>query len=197
MKDAVKEKKASSGAYYVRIIGTLFVITAIVAVLLAGVNALTKGPIADHAEKTKADAIAKVMEGADNFETLDIPAGLDEDMKKDIQEILLAKKGDEVLGYCVQTATQGNDGLIGLMIGIDESGTVKRVSILSQKETMYVNKHGELIERFTGKSGSVALSQDGGDIQAISGATISSRAITKGVNSALAAVADHVEGGGK
>lgn len=194
MKDAVKEKKASSGAYYVRIIGTLFVITAIVAVLLAGVNALTKGPIAEHAEKTKAEAIAKVMEGADSFETLDIPAGLE----ADVQEVLLAKQGDEVLGYCVQTATQGNDGLISLMIGIDPSGTVKRVSILSQKETMYVNKHGELIERFNGKSGSVALSQDGGDIQAISGATISSRAITKGVNSALAAVADYVaEGGGQ
>ncbi len=190
--NAVKEKKASPGAYYVRIIGTLFVITAIVAVLLAGVNALTKGPIADHAEKTKAEAIAKVMEGADNFETLEVPAGME-----DVQEVLLAKKGDEVLGYCVQTATQGNDGLIGLMIGIDESGAVKRVSILSQKETMYVNKHGELIERFPGKSGSVALSQDGGDIQAISGATISSRAITKGVNSALAAVASYVEGGAK
>lgn len=194
MKDAVKEKKASSGAYYVRIIGTLFVITAIVAVLLAGVNALTKGPIAEHAEKTKAEAIAKVMEGADSFETLDIPAGLE----ADVQEVLLAKQGNEVLGYCVQTATQGNDGLISLMIGIDPSGAVKRVSILSQKETMYVNKHGELIERFNGKSGSVALSQDGGDIQAISGATISSRAITKGVNSALAAVADYVaEGGGQ
>lgn len=193
MKDAVKEKKASSGAYYARIIGTLFVITAIVAVLLAGVNALTKGPIADHAEKTKADAIATVMEGADSFETLDVPAGLEED----VQEVLLAKQGDAVLGYCVQTATQGNDGLIGLMIGIDPSGAVQRVSILSQKETMYVNKHGELIERFNGKSGSVALSQDGGDIQAISGATISSRAITKGVNSALAAVAPYVEGGAK
>ncbi len=190
--NAVKEKKASPGAYYVRIIGTLFIITAIVAVLLAGVNALTKGPIAAHAEKTKADAIAKVMEGADSFETLDVPAGLE-----DVQEVLLAKKGDEVLGYCVQTATQGNDGLIQLMIGIDQSGAVKRVSILSQKETMYVNKHGELIERFPGKSGSVALSQDGGDIQAISGATISSRAITKGVNSALEAVAGYVEGGGK
>ncbi len=190
--NAVKEKKAGSGAYYARIIGTLFVITAIVAVLLAGVNALTKGPIADHAEKAKADAIAKVMEGADSFEALDVPAGLEED----VQEVLLAKQGDAVLGYCVQTATQGNDGLIQLMIGIDQSGAVKRVSILSQKETMYVDKHGELIERFPGKSGSVALSQDGGDIQAISGATISSRAITKGVNSALAAVSSYVEGGG-
>ncbi len=190
--NAVKEKKGGSGAYYARIIGTLFIITAIVAVLLAGVNALTRGPIADHAEKAKADAIATVMAGADSSEPLDVPAGLE-----DVQEVLLAKQGDEVLGYCVQTATQGNDGLIGLMIGIDPSGAVQRVSILSQKETMYVNKHGELIERFNGKSGSVALSQDGGDIQAISGATISSRAITKGVNSALAAVAGYVEGGAK
>lgn len=190
MKETVKEKKASPGAYYLRIIGTLFVITAVVAVLLAGVNALTRGPIARHADQTKADAIAQVMEGADDFETLDVPAELG-----DVQEVLLAKRNGQALGYCVQTSTNGNDGAIRLMVGIDSTGAVTRVSILSQKETMYVNKHGELIAQFPGKSGSVALSQDGGDVNAISGATISSRAITKGVNSALAAVQSYLKGG--
>lgn len=186
-------KKASSSAYYIRIIGTLFAITAIVAVLLAGVNAVTKGPIAHHAEETKAQAIAQVMPGADGFETLATPQG---EGMENVTEILLAKKGDETLGYCVQTSTNGNDGAIALMVGVDQSGAVTSVSILSQKETMYVNKHGELIARFPGKSGSVALSQDGGDIVAISGATITSRAVTRGVDSALQAANFYLEKGG-
>ena len=133
------------------------------------------------------------MPGVDGYDVLPIPAF---DNAKDIKEILLAKnEAGESLGYCVQTGTNGNDGEIQLMVGITLDGAVTKVSILSQKETMYVNKHGELIARFDGKSGSVALAQDGGDIDAISGATISSRAITKGVNSALAAVQTTTEGG--
>ncbi len=190
MAETKTEKKASSSAYYIRIIGTLFAITAIVAVLLAGVNALTEGPIARHAEETKAQAIAQVMPGADGFETLATPDGMD-----DVVEVLLAQKGGQDMGYCVQTSTNGNDGAIELMVGIDQSGAVTSVSILSQKETMYTNKHGELIANFPGKSGSVALTQDGGSINAISGATITSRAVTKGVNSALAAANFYLEGG--
>lgn len=190
MDETKTAKKSSDLPYYIRIIGTLFVITAIVAVLLAGVYAVTKEPIARHADGTKSQAIAQVMPGADGFETLAVPQGMD-----DVTEVLLAQKGDQALGYCVQTSTNGNDGPIELMVGIDQTGAVTSVSILSQKETMGVDKHGELIARFPGKSGSVALSQDGGDITAISGATITSRAVTRGVNSALAAANFYLEGG--
>lgn len=190
MEDAVKSKKSPLNNYYVRIIGTLLVITAVVALLLALVNMLTAPTIEKLAGEKKAAAMGEVMEGTDSFETLDIPEGM-----KDVQDILLAKRGDEVLGYCVQTGTNGNDGEIQLMVGVTTSGEVTRVSILQQSETMYTNKHGELIAQFGGKSGSVALSVDGGNISAISGATITSRAVTKGVNSALAAVNVYLEGG--
>ena len=184
-------KKASGATYYVRIIGTLFVIAAAVAVLLALVNLVTRDTIAEHAAEKKAKAMSEVMVGVTDYEPLAVPEGM-----KDVKEILLAKNDAGAdLGYCVQTGTNGNDGEIQLMVGITLDGAVTKVSILSQKETMYVNKHGELIARFDGKSGSVALTQDGGDINAISGATISSRAITKGVNSALQAVQATTEGG--
>ena len=192
MEAAVQNKKSPLNNYYVRIIGTLFLIAAVVAVLLALVNMVTKDTIAQHAEEKKTSAIAEVMPGTTNYEPLAIP---DFENAKDVKEILLAKKGDQVLGYCVQTGTNGNDGEIQLMIGIDLDGAVTKVSILSQKETMYTNKHGELIARYAGASGSVALVVDGGDIAAISGATITSRAVTKGVNSALTAVNTIMEGG--
>lgn len=190
MADAVKSKKSPLDNYYVRIIGTLLVITAVVAVLLAFVNMLTAPVIAQRADGKKSEAMSQVMEGTDNFTALDVPEGM-----KDVKEIVLAKKGEEVLGYCVQTGTMGNDGEILLMVGITPDGAVTSVSILDQSETMYTDKHGELIAQFPGKSDSVALSVDGGDISAISGATISSRAITKGVDSALAAAKVYMEGG--
>lgn len=190
MADAVKSKKCPLDNYYVRIIGTLLVITAVVGVLLALVNMLTAPTIAKLADSKKAEAMSQVMEGVDSFDTLDVPEGM-----KDVKEIVRAKKGDEVLGYCVQTGTNGNDGEIQLMVGITPDGAVTSVAVLAQSETMYTDKHGELVAQFAGKSGSVALSQDGGDISAISGATISSRAITKGVDSALAAAKVYMEGG--
>lgn len=190
MADAVKSKKSPLDNYYVRIIGTLLVITAVVGVLLALVNMLTAPTIAKLADSKKAEAMSQVMEGVDSFDTLDVPEGM-----KDVKEIVRAKKGDEVLGYCVQTGTNGNDGEIQLMVGITPDGAVTSVTVLAQSETMYTDKHGELVAQFAGKSGSVALSQDGGDISAISGATISSRAITKGVDSALAAAKVYMEGG--
>lgn len=190
MADAVKSKKSPLDNYYVRIIGTLLVITAVVGVLLALVNMLTAPTIAKLADSKKAEAMSQVMEGVDSFDTLDVPEGM-----KDVKEIVRAKKGDEVLGYCVQTGTNGNDGEIQLMVGITPDGAVTSVAVLAQSETMYTDKHGELVAQFAGKSGSVALSQDGGDISAISGATISSRAITKGVDSALAAAKVYMEGG--
>lgn len=190
MADAVKSKKSPLDNYYVRIVGTLLVITAVVAVLLALVNMLTAPVIAQRAGGKKAEAMSQVMAGTDSFDPLDVPEGM-----KDVKEIVRAKKGEEVLGYCVQTGTMGNDGEIQLMVGITTDGTVTSVAILDQSETMYTDKHGELVAQFTGKSGSVALSQDGGDISAISGATISSRAITKGVDSALAAAKVYMEGG--
>ena len=193
MEAAVQNKKSPLDNYYVRIIGTLLVIAAAVAVLLALVNMVTKDTIAQHAAEKKAAAMEVVMPGVEDYDVLPIP---EFENAKDIKEILLAKTAaGEMLGYCVQTGTNGNDGEIQLMVGITPDGEVTKVSILSQKETMYTNKHGELIEQFAGMADSVALKVDGGEVNAISGATITSRAVTKGVNSALKAVQATMEGG--
>ena len=187
-------KKASPANYYIRIIGTLFAIAAVVGVLLALVNLLTKDTIAQNKAEKTAKAMTEVMPGVESYDELELPE--DFENAKDVTSLLLAKNAaGDILGYCVQTSTNGNDGAIELMVGVDTDGAVTKVSIISQKETMYTNKHGELIERYEGKSGEVKLTNDGGDISAISGATITSRAVTKGVNSALLAVQAAMEGG--
>ena len=86
---------------------------------------------------------------------------------------------------------------IDMMVGIDLSGTVTGISVISHTEPPGLgavaaaqNAKGEAFRgQFVGKSGSVAVSKDGGELDAITGATITSRAICVGVNAALACVA--------
>ncbi len=183
------EKKRSSGAYYARIVGTLAAITTIVAVLLALVNLITAPTIARLAAEKKARAMEEVMPGC---------AFTPETPPQDVDGILdfqLAKAGEETKGYCVQVETNGFGGAMQLMVGVDAEGQVTGVTILSHGETLNTDKHGELLARYPGSSGQVQLAKDGGDIEAISGATVTSRAVTRGVNSALAAVQAYTEGG--
>lgn len=190
MDEAVKAKKPSQATYYVRIIGTLFLITAVVSILLALVNMVTKPTIDKLAAEKKRQAMELVMPDAQFTPLETLPEGAE-----GVLEMQLAKNGDAVLGYCVQVETNGFGGALELMVGVDVSGSVTGVSILSHSETLNTDKHGELIAQYPGSSGEVALSKDGGQIAAISGATVTSRAVTKGVNNALAAAAAAMEGG--
>jgi electron transport complex protein RnfG len=87
-----------------------------------------------------------------------------------------------------------------MMVGIDKTGNVIGISIISHAETPSLgavaaedNAAGEAFRsQFAGLSGTLAVSKDGGTVDAISGATITSRAVVEGVNAALQCVAREV-----
>lgn len=190
MDEAVKGKKPSQAAYYIRIIGTLFLITAVVAILLSLVNMVTKPTIDRLAEEKKAAAMSQVMP-AEEYAGVELPEGLD-----GVLDLQSASRNGVLLGYCVQVQTNGFGGALELMVGVTQEGNVTGVSILSHAETLNTDKHGELIAQYPGSSGQVAITKDGGQINAISGATVTSRAVTRGVNLALDAVRTvNVQGG--
>lgn len=189
MSESVKEKKPSQAVYYIRIIGTLFVITTVVALLLALVNRFTKPTIDRRAAEKKAAAMEQVMPDAEFAPVAQLP------QVDGILEMQEAKSGQDVKGYCVQVETNGFGGAMELMVGVDKNGVVTGVTILSHAETLNTDKHGQLIERYVGSAGEVAIAKDGGTIEAISGATVTSRAVTRGVNSALTAVQAYTQGG--
>lgn len=174
----------STVLYVLRITAILFVIAAIVAAALAGVNQITK-PIIEqkNAEKTLA-AISAVLTGGGES----IP------FSDETGTVKAVYKGEN--GYAVQVAPQGFNGTIDLMVGIDLHGAVTRISVISQSETAGLGavcaaetSAGEAFRaQFVGASGSVAVTKDGGEIDAITGATITSRAVTNGVNAALECV---------
>ena len=172
---------------------TLFIITAAMALLLAVVNGITAERIAlSKEEKTKAALSAVMPEGAvleDQLSTFPDETGL----------VTAAYKTSN--GYVFQVAPGGYGGEITMMVGVDSNLTVSGVEIISHSETPALGENaakgatGEAFRgQFVGQSGSLAVAKDGGRIEALTGATVTSRAVTKGVSAALACAAE-LEGG--
>ena len=177
-------KTESNVMYIIRLAATLLVITSLVAAALAGVNSITAPAIAKlTAEKTQAAIEAVLPGGGEEIEFA--PADL----------VSKVYKGES--GYAIEVTPGGFDNTITMMVGVDTEGKVLGISIVSHTETAGLGavaaaqtSAGEAFRgQFVGQSGSVGVTKDGGTLDAITGATITSRAICVGVNAALACVA--------
>lgn len=176
----------------------LFTITIIAGFLLGFVYDVTKEPIAKQQQITKDNACRAVFAEADSFDEYEIfadgPTAISFD-GGEIDEILTAKSSDgEVLGYILTvTEHEGYGGDITFMIGIQNDGTVNGISFTSISETAGLGmkaKNPEFKDQFNGKkvesfvfTKSKATAEN--EIDAISAATITTTAVTKGVNGAL------------
>ena len=158
----------------------LLVICLVVAAVVSLVNEVTKKRYAELQEQEKANAMAAIF-GAETLTYTDLGNG-----------VYALKQGDEPLGYCVESTTAGFGGDMTLMVGFNSDLAVVGVQILSHSETpglgARVNDAGYL-SQYGGKTGDLAL---GEDIDAISGATISSKAVLAGVNEAQKSLRLHV-----
>lgn len=178
------QKHPSTFFYIARITLILLAITAVVAAALAYVNSVTK-PIIDrlNAQKTQ-QAIASVL-----------PGGGDEIDFPETPGVKNVYRGED--GYAVLVAPQGFNAEIELMVGIDTEGNVTRICVISQSETAGLGavcaaptSAGEAFRaQFAGCEGTLAVKKDGGEIDAITGATVTSRAVVSGVNAALSCIA--------
>lgn len=91
-------------------------------------------------------------------------------------------------GYVVEVTPQASAGTIDMVVGVGADGTVTGVSIIDMSETSGLGANASkesFRSQYVGKSGELAVSKDGGEIDALTGATITSRAVTRGVNCAL------------
>ena len=177
-------KTESTVMYVLRLALTLLIITAVVAAVLAGVNSITAPAIAAlKAQKTQ-EAIELVLPGGGD--EIDFPA-----------TNLVSKVYASDTGYAVEVTPGGFDNTITMMVGVDTEGKVLGISIIKHTETAGLGAvaaagtpAGESFRgQFVGASGSVSVTKDGGTMDAITGATITSRAICVGVNAALDCVA--------
>ena len=179
-------KTESTVKFVLRLALTLLAITSVVAVALAGVNMITAPAIAELNAKNTQAAIETVLPGGGE-EVTDFPA-VD----------LVSKVYASETGYAVQVTPSGFDNTITMMVGVDKAGNVLGIDVISHTETAGLGAVADagtpagiaFREQFIGASGSVSVTKDGGQMDAITGATITSRAICDGVNAALACVAN-------
>ncbi len=183
----------------------LFVITLISGLLLGVVNEVTKEPIAIQQAKRKNEACKEVFQDADNFETLELSmAEAEENAVATINEVSKAVTEDgTVLGYVLDITThEGYNGDIQFTMGIRMDGTVNGISLLSIAETPGLGMKAEdvLKPQFAEKNvGQFMYTKTGAtmaeEIDAISGATITTNALVNGVNTGLNCFKNELGGG--
>ena len=186
-------KKENNVMYILRLTFTLLLITSVVAAALAGVNAITKDKIAAlQLEKTQ-KAMEEVLPGYGEYQTHEFTDGTG--LVKAVY-VPYSHDGGIIQGipaYVVEVEPAGFGDKIVMMVGIKD-GAVSGVSIVSHAETAGLGaiaadkteKGISFRNQFAGVSEAVKVNKDGGTIDAITGATITSRAVTEGVNAALA-----------
>ncbi len=176
---------------------SLSLICLTVAVLLAQVNKMTAKPIADAKAMKLQNAISEVVPEFDNDPTAE--AFTMPDGQGDSLLVYPAKKGDQIVGYALNSfSNNGFSGNIQIMVGFDMEHKIVNYSVLQHAETPGLgSKMSEwfrdaakpsqsVIGRDLSK-GALAVSKDGGDVDAITASTITSRAFLEAVNRAYAA----------
>ncbi|MCH3982643.1 MAG: RnfABCDGE type electron transport complex subunit G [Prevotella sp.] len=161
--------------------------------LLAYVNHVTEGPIALQSEKTLADGIKTVMGGGNLRVTANDTVKQDMGGKTYLFVVHKTSQGGKEIGAAVESTTQGFGGDLKVLVGFDHQGTILGYTILSSSETPGLGaKAGQWFQKdgkgnIIGKSpskGDLTVSKDGGDVDAITASTITSRAFLKAVNQA-------------
>ncbi len=178
---------------------TLFVICVIVAVLLAGTNALTRDAVEKNQSEKAREAMFGVCPEAASFEAV-------EGQEAEVYSAL--DKAGHRIGYAVSVSAKGYGGEISVMVGISTpkkaSAAITGVEILSHEETPGLGANAEKQdfrdqykqevppEGFTVTKDGTGLSN--GKIDAVTGATITSSAVTEAVNEAVK-ICEALEGG--
>ena len=180
---------------------SLMVITLIAGLLLGLVYEITKTPIAEEQQRAKEEAYKKVFEDADSFEAIKLSEEKTEqilsengyDVTVDEAMKVLDKSG-EVAGYVLTvTDHEGYGGDIQFAMGVKKDGTVNGISFLSIGETaglgMKATEESFMKQFANKKTDRFQYTKNGacadGEIDAISGATITTNAVVNGVNAGL------------
>lgn len=174
---------------YREILLPALILTAICAtatLLLALTNLLTTAKIAANASAKAAQSRMQVL-SAYEYVKLD-----------DEGRVYEARNSEgHQLGVVVTTQAKGYGGTIEVMTGVRSDGSVSGVTILSMSETPGLGaktKESNFLSHYIGaRDPHLAVDKDGGSVQAVSGATISSRAVTEAVNSAIAIAAGYLD----
>ena len=198
MSEAKKEKVQMDPKYLFKLAGILMVICAIVAALLGVVNGVTADKIAALQAEKLQQSLQVVFPGAEftEVEVTDdlVTLAASPDAESGLAAIYAASTG----GYALEVKPTGFGGSIDMIVGIDGDGNVTGISVISHTETAGIgtkivadkpNKNGvgvltQFVGRGAGEGNLFTVNSGSNEVDAISGATVTTKAITRGVNAA-------------
>ena len=177
--------------------------------LLSGANAITAGPIAQRESEAIDQACAELVAADAYIDLYDEAGSLAADlamlpMPEGMISVYAAANGYDQAksislmtgfkGFVMQTEVQGYGGAVRLMVGVDAGGSVTGLRLLSHSETPGLGakaSSSDFLNQFAGKTGPTLSivkqpPTQAREVQAITGATITSTAVTGGVEQALA-----------
>ncbi len=167
----------------------LLVISVVVAGLLSFTNSITKDKIAQNTQEQQNAAKQEVFATADEFVDLNYKE------EGNVKSIFWAMKDDKIQGWCVNVVSYGYGGEIDIMVGITLDYKVSGVTVVSNSETAGLGAkctEDKFRSQFNEKSAPIEVIKNGtpkeNEIVAITGATVTSKAVTSGVNEAIDAV---------
>ena len=169
---------------------TMAAAVAVCVAVLTGVHRLTAFDTVRQEEARQQEILARVMPQADMITESPYLA-------RDARSISFCYGNNELLGYCVEVQSNGFGGLMTLWVGVNLNGEVTGVMIGDHHEVQGVGTQAmseASLKRYIGMSGTITM-QGSNSVDAVSGATATSRAITAGVNKALNVVANLDTGG--
>ncbi len=174
----------------------LLLITAIVAALLGGINMVTEPIIAENNEATFQANLKELLPGAENFE-LDGTKLPEPEAGVKVNGVYCGMAADGTpVGYVADAVcSEGYGGDVVVMTGVDTEGKITKVKVTEMEETpgLGAKCQTDWIDQYTGLTENIVVSKNGSagnnpnKIDAISGATITSRAVTKAVNNSVSA----------
>lgn len=165
---------------------SLLVICVVVTALLAVTNAITSPKIDSLSKETQEKTKKIVLNTATSFseeKTVDVDGTQ--------YKYFSGANDSEEVGYVFLTSSKGYGGEIGVMVGVNMNGAVTGVQVLSINETAGLGmnaKNESFLSQFVGKAGQVGVAKSAPsetEIQALTGATITSKAMANAVNDAL------------
>ncbi len=171
--------------HFARCAASLCGVTVLCAAMVWGVYRLTDLEIAKQENKAEQAILSQVMPNA-VFRT-ETPY-----RSPDAVSISAGYSAEGLVGYCVETQVPGFGGIITMVVGVDLDGKVTGITVTNHRETLDMGTPAlekSYLNRFIGRSGTLSLNSTN-RIDAVSGATVTSKAIVTGVNKALSIVAN-------
>ena len=188
--------------YIIELTVKLFVTCVVVAGLLGAVNMVTEPNITAINKAKTEEAMKAVVADADNStfsDALEVTAEMEAAAASagaSVTEAYAVEVGGAAAGHALKIVASGSQGSIEMMVGLDNEGAVTGVSIVKNSETAGIGskvmenepttKGVGVLDQFIGKSAADGTLNVGSNVDAITGATVSTKGVTTGVNAALA-----------